>query len=616
MNVASLFIRRPISTTLIMLAIVLAGLFSYGSLPISDLPSVDFPTISVTANLPGASPETMASSVATPLEKQFSSIAGLDSMNSVSSLGSTQITLQFNLDRSVDSAAQDVQTAISQAIRQLPTTMTTPPFYRKVNPADDPILYLVLSSDILPMSTIDKYAENQLAQQISMVNGVAQVQVYGAQKYAVRILVNPESLRLKGIGLDELAANISRGNPNLPTGNLYGNKQNYTVQTNGSLNNADDYRSLVVAYSNGAPVKLGDLGTVSDSVENERLASWYNGKRSIVLAVQRQPGTNTVEVVEGIKKLLPRFREQIPAALNLNILYDRSQAVRESVDDVKFTLYLSLCLVVLVIFLFLRNFTATIISSLALPVSLIGTFAVMGRLGYSLDNLSLMALTLSVGFVVDDAIVMLENIVRHIEMGEKPFEAALNGSKEIGFTIISMTISLVAVFIPILFMGGILGRLFKEFAVTISVAILVSGLISLSLTPMLCSRFLSPAKEKPNLLYRWSEKVFDGIQWVYAQTLKISLKFHPLTMTLSLGVFLATIYLFTIVPQGFIPATDIGQITATTEAAPGIGFDDMVRHQQQLAAIALEDPNIGAVNSTVGAKFLMGRGIRAGYSCS
>ncbi|BBD58475.1 acriflavin resistance protein [Nostoc sp. HK-01] len=632
MNISELFIRRPIMTTLVMVGVLIFGLMSYRMLPVSDLPNVDFPTIQVSANLPGANPETMAASVATPLEAQFSSIAGLSSMNSTSSLGSSQVTLQFDLSRDIDGAAQDVQAAIAKATRQLPADMPSPPSYRKVNPADQPILYISLNSAVLPLSTVDKYAETQLAQRLSMVNGVAQVQVYGSQKYAVRVLLDPESLSAKGIGVDEVADAISKGNANIPTGTLYGQEQNYTIQANGQLNDAAAYRSLIVSYQGGAPVQLGEIAQVLDSVENDKVASWYftktekrnktsnSGVRAIVLAIQKQPGTNTVEVVEAIKKLLPKFREQIPAAVNMEILYDRSQAIRESVDDVQFTLLLTIGLVVLVIFLFLRNLRATIIPSLAVPLSLVATFGVMLLLGFSLDNLSLMALTLSVGFVVDDAVVMLENIVRHMEMGENRLEAALNGSREIGFTILSMTISLVAVFIPVLFMGGILGRLFREFAVTISVAILVSGIISLSLTPMLCSRFLLPPHHQQadegepvrkglkgkiqrfnRGLYNTSEKFFDVILGGYEWSLKRSLKYHRTTMFISGAIVVATVYLFMVVPKGFIPTADVGQITASTQAAEDISFDEMVKHQQAVAAIADRDPNIAAINSSVGA---------------
>ncbi|MEH1802134.1 MAG: efflux RND transporter permease subunit [Nostoc sp.] len=669
MNISELFIRRPIMTTLVMVGILIFGLISYQQLPVSDLPNVDYPTLQVTANLPGASPETMAASVATPLEQQFSSIAGLSSMNSTSSLGTTQLTLQFDLNRDIDGAAQDVQSAISKGAKQLPTNMPNPPSYRKVNPADQPVLYISLNSSILPLSTVDKYAETLLAQRLSMVDGVAQVQVFGSQKYAVRIQLDPESLSAKGIGIDEVATAIANGNVNLPTGTLYGQQQNSTIQANGQLNDAASYRSLSVAYQNGAPVQLGELGQVLDSVENDKIASWYfpvkkeskeqgggekssipnpksqiqnSGVRAIVLAIQRQPGTNTVQVVDAIKKLLPTFRTQIPAAVNMDILYDRSQSIRESVDDVQFTLLLTIALVVLVIFLFLRNISATVIPSLAVPLSIVATFGVMVLLGFSLDNLSLMALTLSVGFVVDDAVVMLENIVRHMEMGESRMEAALNGSREIGFTILSMTISLVAVFIPILFMEGILGRLFREFAVTISVAILVSGVISLSLTPMLCSRFLSPPhheqesegageaggageveeqggegeilnsqspvpsfksriKNFNRRLYNFSENIFNVILGGYDWSLKKSLKYHRTTMVISGAILVATVYLFIIVPKGFVPNADVGQITATTQASEDISFDEMVKHQQAVAAIAYRDPNVDSINSSVGA---------------
>ncbi|MCI0617939.1 efflux RND transporter permease subunit, partial [bacterium] len=447
-----LFIRRPIMTTLVMIAILLFGIVAYRSLPVSDLPNVDFPTISVNAALPGASPETMASAVATPLERQFSTIAGLDSMNSVSSTGFTNITLQFNLKRELDAAAQDVQTAISRSLNQLPADMPTPPTYQKVNPADQPILYIALTSPTLPMSQLDEYGQTIMAQRISTVSGVAQVQVYGSQKYAVRIQIDPKALTSRSIGIDEVAQAIRSGNVNLPTGVLNGPNKAFTVQTAGQLLEASSYRPLIVAYRDGNPVRLSELAVISDSVENNKTVAWYASKKdinkSIVLAVQRQPGTNTVEVAVSVRKLLPLFQQQIPASAQLHILFDRSESIKESVDDVKFTLYLTLCLVIMVIFLFLRNLSATIIPSLAVPMSIIGTFMLMYLLDYSIDNLSLMALTLCVGFVVDDAIVMLENIVRHLEMGKDKFTAALDGSKEVGFTILSMTISLAAVFIP------------------------------------------------------------------------------------------------------------------------------------------------------------------------
>src|SRR6266567_1329238 len=460
-------------TTLVMSGILLFGFISYRFLPVSDLPNVDYPTIQVQALLPGASPETMASAVATPLERQFTTIAGIDSMSSVSALGLTQITIQFSLSRNIDAAGQDVQAAIGKAARQLPAGMPTPPTYNKVNPADQAILYMALTSDSLPLSTVDDYGETLLAQRLSMINGVAQVFTFGPQTYAVHVQLDPNALASRGIGIDEVESAVETGNVNLPTGTLYGKNQAFIVQANGQLMKAADYRPLIVAYREGRPVRLQEIGRVIDSVQNDKIASWFNNTRGIVLAVQRQPGVNTIEVVDKIRQMLPSFRAQIPAAVSLDVLYDRSESVRESVRDVQFTLLLTICLVVMVIFVFLRNLSATVIPSLALPLSIVGTFAAMYLLGYSLDNLSLLALTLSVGFVVDDAIVMLENIVRHMEQGEGPLEAALNGSREIGFTILSMTISLAAVFLPVLFMQGLVGRLLHEFAVTIWVAILV-----------------------------------------------------------------------------------------------------------------------------------------------
>src|SRR5581483_7774718 len=524
MSISALFIKRPVMTTLVMLAILLFGAMGYRMLPVSDLPNVDFPTILVSASLPGATPETMGSAVAMPLEKQFSTIAGVDSMTSTSTQGSTQITLQFNLSRSLDAAAQDVQSMIAKASRDLPQNMPYPPSYQKVNPADSPILYLSLSSPTLRLSDVDEYAETLIAQRVSMITGVAQVSVYGAQKYAVHVKLDPKALASRQVGVDDVANAIANGNVNEPTGTLYGKDQAFVVQANGQLEKASDYAPLIVTYRNGAPVRLKDVAQVVDGVEVDKTASWFFDskglRRAIVLAIQRQPGTNTVEVVDSIKQLLPAFRLQMPPSVDLEILYDRSVSIRDSVNDVKFTLFLALMLVILVIFLFLRNLSATTIPSLALPMLIVGTFALMYLLGYSLDNLSLMALTLSVGFVVDDAIVMLENIVRHMEMGEPPMEAAFRGAREIGFTIISMTLSLAAVFIPVLFMGGSLGRLLHEFAVTIGAAILVSGVVSLSLTPMLSSRFLRGTDEQRHgRLYAASERFFDGMLRIYDRTL-------------------------------------------------------------------------------------------------
>ncbi len=602
MSLSDLFIRRPVMTTLVMVALFLMGAAGYQGLPVSALPNVDFPTLSVNANLPGASPETMASSVATPLERQFSSIAGISSMTSTNALGSTQITLQFDLDRDIDAAAQDVQSSIMQALRQLPNDMPNPPSLRKVNPADQPIILLAVYSEVLPLHQVDEYAQTMLSQRISMLPGVAQVQVYGSQKYAVRAQVDPHELAARGIGIDEVTQAIRSANVNLPTGTLEGTHQTYTIETAGELLTAKAYEPIIVAWRNGAPVYLRDVGRVLDSVENDRIASWFNNTRGVVLAVQRQPGTNTVEIVDAIQKLLPDFRASLPPTVNLDVLYDRSNSIRESVADVQFTFVLTVGLVVMVIFLFLRNLVATVIPTMALLLSIVGTFALMYIMGFSLDNLSLMALTLSVGFVVDDAIVMIENIVRHMEKGESPLEAAFKGAREIGFTIVSMTISLVAVFIPILFMGGIVGRLLHEFAITISVAILLSGFISLTLTPMMCSKFLKAYEhDSHGFLYNLLERFFDTLLAVYAWTLRLTLRFRMLTVLSMIPLIWLTAYMFQVMPKGFMPSEDLNQIVAITEAAEGISFQEMVKHQQQVAAIVAEDPNVLAFMSSVGA---------------
>jgi hydrophobic/amphiphilic exporter-1 (mainly G- bacteria), HAE1 family len=602
-NVAEGFIRRPVATTLVMAAILIFGVAGYRLLPVSDLPSVDFPTLLVTASLPGASPETMSSAVATPLERQFSTIAGLDSMSSVNAQGLTLITLQFSLSRDIDAAAQDVQAALAKSASQLPPGMPTPPSYQKVNPADQPVLFLALSSPTLKLSAVDEFAQTLIAQRVSTVSGVAQVQVFGSQKYAVRVQLDPSALASRGVGIDEVQQAVKAGNVNLPTGTLFGPHKAVTVESNGQLTDAAAYRPLIVAYSHGSPVRLQDLGRVVDGVENDKVASWYTGTRAIVLAVQRQPGTNTVEVVDAIKELLPTFRAQMPASVSLDVLFDRSESIRSSVDDVKLTLLITVALVVMVIFLFLRNLSATVIPSLALPMSIVGTFAAMYLLGYSLDNLSLMALTLSVGFVVDDAIVMLENIVRHMEAGEAPLAAALAGSRQIGFTILSMTLALVAVFLPVLFMGGLVGRLLHEFAVTISVAILVSGFVSLTLTPMLCSRFLRPheEKERHGRFYVASEGVFDATRDAYRRSLDRVLRHPRVTLGGSVALLAATAWLFVVMPKGFLPSEDTGQIFAFTEAAQGISFDSMARHQQAVAAIVKQDPNVQGFMSSIGA---------------
>jgi HAE1 family hydrophobic/amphiphilic exporter-1 len=602
MNLSAPWIRRPIATTLVMLGVLLFGSLAYRKLPVNDLPNVDYPTISVRASLPGAGPETMASAVATPLEKQFSTISGLDAMTSTSTLGSTNITLQFALDRDIDAAAQDVQAAIAQTLRQLPQGIS-PPSSQKSNPADSPILFLSLQSDQLPLRTLDEYAQTFLAQRISTVSGVAQVNVFGSQKYAVRVQLDPQALASRGVGIDEVTQAIDRNNVNQPTGVLWGKEQAQTIRVDGQLENAREFRSLVVATRDGKPIRLSDLGRVEDSVQDNRTASWYNGKRAIVLAIQRQPGTNTVAVADGVHKLVDGLRPQLPGSVRLETLNDRSVSIRHSVADVQITLLVALGLVVLVIFLFLRNLSATIIASAALPLSIVGTFAVMLPLGHSVDNLSLLALTLAVGFVVDDAIVMLENIVRHIEQGKTPMQAAFDGSKEIGFTILSMTLSLVAVFIPVLFMGGLLGRLFNEFAVVISVAILVSGVVSLTLTPMLCSRFLKvdPHHATPrNPVLRASEAVFDRSLRGYERSLSWVMRHRRVALFFSVAILAGTFGLFSLLPKGFIPSEDIGQIQGSTEAAEGTTFESMVRRQQQVAAIIQKDPNVAALQSSVG----------------
>ena len=605
MNMSELFIRRPVMTSLVMLAVMIFGLFAYRLLPVNDLPSIDFPTIQVRADLPGGSPETMASSVATPLERQFSTIAGLDSMTSTNGQGISIIVLKFTLEKSIESAAQDVQAAISKAARQLPLDMPSPPSYQKVNPADQPILYLALSSPTLPLSEVNEFADTIISPRISMINGVAQVQVYGSQKYAVRVQLDPKALVSRKIGLDEVAAALAKWNVNLPTGGLQGDKQAFTIQASGQLLNAEAFKGVTVVFRGGAPVRLSDIATVTNSVENDKIAAWYNTKgistRAIVMAIQRQPGTNTIEVVDSIKRQLPGFRSQLPASVDLNTLFDRTTTIRESVADVKFTLLLTIALVILVIFLFLRNLSATVIPSLALPLSIIGTFAVMYALGFSVNNITLMALTLSVGFVVDDAIVMLENIVRHMEHGESAMAASLRGSKEIGFTIVSMTISLVAVFIPVLFMAGMLGRMLHEFAVTITFAILISGVVSLTLTPMLCSRFLKPpGEQKHGRLYNFMERFFDAMLHAYERSLSKILHFRRTTVVVTLVMLLVTGWLFTRIPMGLLPADDIGAISATTEGAQGISFEDMKRQQQKLADIVLQEPNVEAFMSSVG----------------
>ena len=601
-NISELFIRRPVMTVLVMLGIVVFGVAGFKKLPVSSLPNVDFPTIQVTAELSGANPETMAAAVATVLEKQFSTIAGIDSMTSISSQGLTSITMQFSLDRDIDAAAQDVNSAIAATARQLPTNMASPPSFRKVNPADAPIFFLTLTSDTLPLSTVNEYAETVLAQRISTINGVAQVQVQGQQKYAVRVQVDPSALASRGVGINEVETAVANANVNLPTGTLYGTNQVYAVQATGQLFTADAYRPVIVAYRNGSPIRLSEVGNVVDGVQNNKVAAWTKGKRGIVLSILRQPGTNTIEVVDKIRQLLPTFRTEVPAGIDIDILYDRSITIRNSVEDVEFTLLVALGLVVGVIFVFLRSIRATLIPSIALPISIVGTFALMYSFNFSLDNLSLMALTLCVGFVVDDAIVMLENISRHIEMGKSPLQATLDGSKEISFTILSMTISLIAVFIPVLFMSGILGRLLFEFAVVIIIAVLISCFVSLTLTPMMCSRILKPhSEEKHGWLFNLTERMFEACKNGYDRTLVWSMDHGRIVMVVFLIIVIATVALFMRMPKGFLPNDDSGQLFAFIEGPQDISFEAMADAERKVLDIINADPNVEASMGFIGA---------------
>ena len=604
MNFTEFFIKRPVTTTLLMAGLFLFGVIAYRALPVSDLPNVDFPTISISASLPGASPETMAASVATPLEKELASIAGIDSMSSSSSLGSTRIIIQFSLERNIDAAAQDVQSAISKASRRLPSGLTSPPSYRKVNPAEQPILYIAFSSPSMPLTEVNEYAETLLGQRISMINGVAQVQVYGKQKYALRAKLDPRLLAIRGIALEEVANAISLGNVLMPTGTLEGRSTSQNIKTNSQLLDAAQFRPLIVSWRDGSPVRLGDLGLIEDSVEEDKLAAWHDDERTVILAVERQPGANTIEVVDSIKELLPQIKSQIPGTVNVNILYDRSESIKESVDDVKFTLILTIILVIGVIFIFLRTASATIIPSLALPLSVVGTFAAMNALNYSIDNLSLMALTLAVGFVVDDAIVMLENIVRHLEMGKSVMRSAIDGAKEITFTILSMTISLAAVFLPVLFMGGIIGRLFQEFAAVIMIAIIISGFVSLTLTPMLCSKFLRPSireESRSNRFYNKLEGAFERLAKLYERSLNFCLKHHRATFATSIVILFLTGVLFWITPKGFLPSADTGRLMAFTEASQSISFESMTEEQKKLQDIVRQHPAVKTTMSMAGA---------------
>ncbi len=602
MQLSMLSIRRPVMTCLLMAFFTLSGVLAYRALPVSELPQIDFPTINVTAGLSGASPETMASAVATPLEGQLATISGIDNISSVSSQGVTRITLQFDLDRDIDAAALDVQSALSAAQRKLPASMTSSPSMRKSNPADAPIFFVALHSDTLPISTVTEYAESKLAQSLSMLPGVAQVSVFGAKPYAVRVQADPDKMTAHNLGLDELASAISDNNVNQPLGGLDGAFRSLSLQSNGQLKNAAAYRQLVVAYRNGSPLYLSSVANVLDSEENTRVASWFVDKPGVILAVQRQAGANTISTVDAVRQALPQFQTILPDSIQMDVLYDRSESIRASIHDVQFTLLLSCALVVLVIWLFLRNLSATVIPALAVPLSILGAVPVMYLLDYSLDNLSLLALTLAVGFVVDDAIVMMENIVRHMEQGMSAMQAARKGAREIGFTILSMTLSLIAVFIPLLFMGGLMGRLLNEFAVTISAAIAVSGLVSLTLTPMLCSRVLRPDHDASlqGRFALWLECSFTRLTAAYSASLAVVLR-HPRWVMFSFfASMVLTVLLYQQLPKDFLPSTDSGQITLTTKAAPDTSFVTLSRMQQQVAAIVQDDPHVAAFMSSVG----------------
>jgi len=576
-------------TTLVMFAILLFGVVGFRALPVAALPSVDYPTIQVVATQPGANPETMASAVATPLEREFSTIAGVRSISSSNAQSVTTITIQFALDRDVDAAAQDVQSAISQAI--LPP-MPRPPTFEKQNPSEQPILYFAMNSSTLPLYSVNEYAETALAQRISTVSGVSRVQIFGAQKYAVRIQADPDKLAAHKVGIDEVQRAIQQSNVNLPTGRLYGPRQAFTVQSSGQLMQASAYRPLIVQYRNGVPLRLEELATVIDSVEDNKTIAWNNGARSIILAISRQPGTNTVQIVDSIRTLLPELQASLPPSVKLELLYDASETVRASIHDVEFTLVVTIALVVMVIFLFLRNLTATLIPGSAVVLSIIGTFAAMYLLGYSLNILSLMALTLSVGFVVDDAIVMLENIVRYMEMGKTRYEAAILASKEIGFTIVSMTLSLIAVFIPVLFLGGMVGRLLHEFSVTIIVAIIISGFVSLTFTPMLGSRYLPPHNQKHGRLYLLLENAFEKLAGAYEVTLRAVLSHKLATMVVAAATLAGTVYLFTTMPTGFFPSQDSGFVFGITQAGQDVSFESMAEKQKAVSDILRADENV------------------------
>jgi hydrophobe/amphiphile efflux-1 (HAE1) family protein len=601
MNLSAPFIRRPIATALLMVGLLVGGLVAYPLLPVAALPNVNYPTLQITAQLPGADPQTMASSVATPLELQFGEIPGLSQMTSASALGYTQITLQFDLNRQIDGTVSDTLSAINAATPYLPTGMPYPPTIRKVNPADTPILVLGLTSDTLPLTTVDAYAENILLQKISQISGVGLVGIGGQQKPAVRVQLDPQALAARGINLEDVRTALGQANVDLPKGTLNSPRQTYTLNTNDQLLKADDYANLVIAYRNGAPVRIRDVGRAVSAPENDLIAGWYNQKRAIILMIQRQPGANVINTVNRIKAMMPTLQASIPPAVKVNIISDRTETIRASVSDVQFTLMLTVALVVMVIFIFLRNFWATVIPAVTVPLSLIGTFAVLYELGYSLDNLSLMALSIAVGFVVDDAVVVIENIVRHMEDGASPFEASLKGAGEIGFTITSITLSLIAVFIPLFLMGGYVGLLFREFAITVTVSLVLSLLISLTLTPMMCAYLLKPESKEHGRLYRLSERGFDGLLNLYEAGLKIVLRHRFITLMTMLGTIALTGYLYVLIPKGFFPEQDTGLIIGLSEAAQDISFQAMAERQQALLNALMRDPAVASIGSAVGA---------------
>ncbi|RJF79257.1 multidrug efflux RND transporter permease subunit [Azospirillum cavernae] len=602
MNLSAPFILRPVATGLLMVAVVLLGLLGYGALPISSLPTVDFPTVRVTTQLPGAAPEVIASSVTAPLERQLGQIAGISSMISTSSFGLSTITLQFSLSRNIDAASQDVQSAISAAAGGLPKGLPNPPVYDKVNPADAPIMVLALSADSLRLETVSDAADTLLAQKLSQVDGVGYVGIEGGLRPAVRVQVNPAAVSGLGLTLEDVRTTITQANVNAPKGSFDGPRQSWSIGVNDQIENAAAYRPIIVTYKNGGPVRLSDIGAVVDSVENTRLAAWHDGKPAVLLSVQRQPGANIIDTVDRIRALLPALQASLPPQITMAVLTDRTETIRASVADVQKTLVLTAGLVVMVIFVFLRKAWATLIPAAALPLSLIGTFGIMALCGFSLDNLSLMALTIASGFVVDDAIVMIENIVRHIEEGENPMQAALKGARQIGFTVVSLTLSLIAVFIPLLFMSGVVGRLFREFAITLSIAVLVSAVISLTLTPMMCARLLKPDSAEPqNALFRWSERVFDALLNGYATSLRFVLRHQPTTLAVTIATLAATLWLYDVVPKGFLPQQDTGVILGVTDAAPSISVKAMSERQRAVAEIVRQDPDVAAVASFVGA---------------